>query len=452
MYHCISSSFYLSSDVVSFSTSLCSISHLKLSFFKRYSYFNMAASVNSPLVLRLKYGGLLVLSFIFSCIMRSDACLTAGHYMKFGYNDGCAGEVQCLKDQPCYRISFATVLFFVIHWLMSHKWNLCMPSATARVKFNTDWFIVKLAILLAFMVASMYIPSNPFFVVFAWFALVLSVVYLILQLVIFLGFSYDLNDWLRNHESSSAKFVLIGATVFMFLATLTGTGFMYYWFGDDKSCVEGQMMITLTLLAAVLYTILGIFAPNGSLFPSAIVFMYTMWTIFTALTSGFPDHGTCNRLASEPAGWKLGISAAISGLSLAYACTAGGASRDNFTGGHSTQMSNIGNDNLAASEGGVHGQAQAYEAGADEEEDKIFANHLSWFHLLMCLGSFYMAMLVTNWYITKGEGSEATSSNVSEVDTGSTSMWTKFASALLCILLYFWTLIAPMIFPDRDFS
>eukprot|EP00744_Colponema_vietnamica_P003917 GILI01005935.1.p1 GENE.GILI01005935.1~~GILI01005935.1.p1 ORF type:complete len:412 (-),score=47.10 GILI01005935.1:118-1353(-) len=411
----------------------------------------MPPSVNSPLALRVKYGCLLILSFIISCIMRSDACLTAGPYMKFGYNDGCNGEAQCLKDQPAYRISFATVLFFAIHWIMSHKYNLCMSSATTRVKFNTDWFLIKIALLLGLMVVSLYIPSNPFFTVFAWFALVFSVVYLILQLVIFLGFSYDLNDWLRNHEGGAAKIVLIGATILMFLSTLVGTGFMYYWFGDDKSCVEGQMMITLTLLSAVLYTILGIFAPNGSLFPSAIVFLYTMWTIFTSLTSGFPDHGTCNRLASEPTSWKLGISAAMSGLSLAYACTAGGASRENFTGA-SNQMSDIGGDNLASAEGGVTTQSQAYEAGASEEEDKTFANHLSWFHLLMCLGSFYMSMLVTNWYITKGDGSSASSSDVSEVDTGTTSMWTKFASALLCILLYFWTLIAPMIFSDRDFS
>lgn len=410
------------------------------------------ASAASPLTMRFKYGGLLVISFVLSVVMRSDKCLDAAKYMKFGYLDECRGEHQCLKDQPCYRIAFATALFFTIHWLVSNSYNCVLRSPASRVRFNTDWFVVKVALLVALMVGSLFTPSNGFFVVFAWAALVLSFVYLVLQLVIFLGFSYDLNDWLRNHDHSAARVGLIGGTVVMNLATLTGTGFMYHWFGDDSSCSIGQMMITLTLLSAVGYTILGVFTPNGSLFPSAIVFLYTSWTIFTALSSGITASETCNRLSSEPASWKLGISGALSALSLAYACTAGGMSRGTIVGDTETKMNGVNmNDNLSGAENGLTASANA-DVSYDDEQHAQFASQLSWFHLLMALGSFYMSMLVTNWYITKGEGSAASSSSIAEVDSGATSMWIKFASTVLCILLYVWTLIAPWILRNRDFS
>jgi hypothetical protein len=32
------------------------------------------------------------------------------------------------------------------------------------------------------------------------------------------------------------------------------------------------------------------------------------------------------------------------------------------------------------------------------------------------------------------------------------SVWVKIVSSWLCVGIYMWTIIAPMMFPDRDFS
>ena len=37
------------------------------------------------------------------------------------------------------------------------------------------------------------------------------------------------------------------------------------------------------------------------------------------------------------------------------------------------------------------------------------------------------------------------------VDTTTPQAWVKIASAWICGLLYIWTLIAPVLFPNRDF-
>ena len=38
------------------------------------------------------------------------------------------------------------------------------------------------------------------------------------------------------------------------------------------------------------------------------------------------------------------------------------------------------------------------------------------------------------------------------IEKGKAAMWIQFSAECLVYLLYFWSLIAPRLFPDRDFS
>jgi len=69
----------------------------------------------------------------------------------------------------------------------------------------------------------------------------------------------------------------------------------------------------------------------------------------------------------------------------------------------------------------------------------------SFYHFTFLLGAMFVSMLITNWkFLSKGIDSY-------EVDYGWGSVWVKFASSWLVILLYFWSLIAPLLFPNRQF-
>ena len=35
---------------------------------------------------------------------------------------------------------------------------------------------------------------------------------------------------------------------------------------------------------------------------------------------------------------------------------------------------------------------------------------------------------------------------------GVTAMWMNIVACWICVLLYIWTLVAPILYPDRDFS
>jgi hypothetical protein len=62
----------------------------------------------------------------------------------------------------------------------------------------------------------------------------------------------------------------------------------------------------------------------------------------------------------------------------------------------------------------------------------------------MCLASIYIAMLITNW----------TSANITtgELNSNDFGFWVRLILSWVTFLLYVWTLIAPRVFPDRDFT
>jgi hypothetical protein len=61
----------------------------------------------------------------------------------------------------------------------------------------------------------------------------------------------------------------------------------------------------------------------------------------------------------------------------------------------------------------------------------------------MCLASIYVGMLITNW----GSASIITG----ELESSGFGFWVRVCLSWGTTLLYIWTLIAPKIFPDRDF-
>lgn len=68
-----------------------------------------------------------------------------------------------------------------------------------------------------------------------------------------------------------------------------------------------------------------------------------------------------------------------------------------------------------------------------------------YFHLIFALASAYVAMLFTNWDLNDvGEDLS--------IDKGWTSAWIKIVTQWFTFLLYGWTMVAPSILSDRDFS
>ena len=64
----------------------------------------------------------------------------------------------------------------------------------------------------------------------------------------------------------------------------------------------------------------------------------------------------------------------------------------------------------------------------------------------MCIASIYLAMLITNW------NSYSPTTTTTELRASNFGFWVRVVMSWLTALLYIWTLLAPRVFPDRDFT
>lgn len=67
-----------------------------------------------------------------------------------------------------------------------------------------------------------------------------------------------------------------------------------------------------------------------------------------------------------------------------------------------------------------------------------------YYHLLMCAGTMYLSMLLTLWGSVQVQGQQLQFSQFSG--------WVSLALEWTTISLFFWSLLAPVCLPDRDFA
>jgi len=74
------------------------------------------------------------------------------------------------------------------------------------------------------------------------------------------------------------------------------------------------------------------------------------------------------------------------------------------------------------------------------------------FHLVMCLCSIYLAMLLTAWSTPEQANNSEDNGTDSAYDLGEAAYWIKLVTLWVTESLYIYTLVAPLLFPDREFA
>jgi len=263
----------------------------------------------------------------------------------------------------------------------------------------------------------------------------LSVFFIFLQVMILIDLAYDLHEYILDPtgegadpdvaKSQQCKYLCLCAVCL--LAVLVGAILLYVYF---SSCSTNTTMITVCVLVPLCLTFLSlqntcIDIDKGLLTP-LVVWVYCLYMCWQAIWSN-PDP-VCNPYNNT--GNKESLSGAIIGivitcLSIAWASTSAAGSAPNLF-------------RVSKSSDAEKSEQQL------QEEHEVRGN--TYYHLIMAMGCFYIAMLLTNWGKVDG------SSTVSSDSVSDTNMWVKFGSVLGVLVLYTWTLIAPVLCKNRDFS
>ena len=225
----------------------------------------------------------------------------------------------CKGNGAIYRTSFSLFLFFLIHVFVVHF----IPS------FHHLFFILKLFSLIAVLTATFFIPGTFFEDGYVQFARIGSSVFLLIQIYVLIGWSWDCTDRINakieelaedgaspdadeddvNSGNANSKLIrcyqlaLIGGTVVIYGAVITFWVFQFEWFvyygrnEFDARCGLNEAMCALMVVLVLILSVLPILVPNGSIFTSAILSFYISYLTFAGLEAS--DDDECNWFAQH---------------------------------------------------------------------------------------------------------------------------------------------------------
>lgn len=391
--------------------------------------------------------------------------LTIGNIVTDAWLNGCEGyetdalTERCAGQAGVFRSAASALLFFI----------LAAIAVVCRRTANREAWPAKYVLFLFLVLATCFIPNDPLFLkVYLNVARVGGFFFILFQQVVFVDMAHNWNDsWVEksneaeSEESGSGKKWLVAILVCVacfFVASITGLGLMFYFFGQ---CSTNMAFIVVTLLLCILVTAAQLSGTEGSLLASSLVSAYATMLCYNAVTRN--PNETCNPQLGDGDVLSIVIGLGLTIVSLAYvgwsttanktldrskddddepavAQTTASSSQEEGkpkVGGVVTNYQST--DHVADGEGG------AVDEEIEEEIPNTFANNWK-LNVALAFITCWYSMALTGWGSIEADGT------VSNPQLGEVNMWIIISSQWFALLVYTWTLVAPRIFPDRDFS
>lgn len=384
--------------------------------------------------------------------------------------DGESSLADCFGLQSVFRISFALAAFYLFSAIAS----------AFSTGFHLHLWGLKFLLWLALIILSFFIPYN-FFAGYVQLARVVSVLFLVVQVVILIDFAYKVHEALavrvermQSHlEQEYAtvglcqngwKFIYLGVVLTLLSASCAVLFWLFHFVNKNPvNCSEDKLFLAITFISGVVLTLMSAsryFGQRGTVAPS-VLFAYCTWMVWSAMTSN-PKVGCAPIQYDGSSKWAPAVGILISTAAfmwMAYSSTSSVpgvvASKSEETKPAATSQSTatplLTGDGAAAPTTVTRGESKTEHADEEHASStpgpaKPHADRYWVFHLVMVLGAMYMSMVLSNWQ-TDANKATYVSNNVDK-----TTMWLKIASEWIAIVMFAWTLVAPRIFPDRDFS
>ncbi|XP_018345903.1 PREDICTED: serine incorporator 1 isoform X2 [Trachymyrmex septentrionalis] len=429
---------------------------------------------------RIMYALLLLLGTIAACITLAPGLQNALKKVPFCANSSTYVPSEIIPSLDCdfavgylavYRICFILSLYF---FLMSVIMIRVKSSRDPRAAIQNGFWAIKYLLIIGGIIGAFFIPERSFGSTWMYFGMLGGFLFIIIQLILIVDFAHSWADaWVGTYEETESKgwyAALLGASVFNYALSITGVVLLYVYYTHPSGCALNKFFISFNLILCVIASIVSILPnvqehqPRSGLLQSSIVTLYVVYLTWSGIANS-PD------LACNP-GFLPGISnhdvntqknrvtfdnESIIGLIIWFSCvlysslrTASKSSKitmsenvlvqDNGAVRNAAEQSLIGNE--------VEGRNPDAEDGNeakvwDNEEEKV-AYNWSFFHLMFALATLYVMMTLTNWY--------KPNSSLETLNANNASMWVKIISSWMCLALYVWSLVAPAIFTNRDFS
>jgi len=383
----------------------------------------------------------------------------APSYIQDPWTDGCTDFASATLQEICsgnngsYRAFGATTLFFLIAAVAA----ACRPTA------NREAWPAKFVLFLFLCAGTIFIPNEPLFSsIYLNIARIGGVLFIALEQIIILDMAYEWNDsWVTKADSAEAEeagsgkkwlTAILFSCAILFVCSFVSIVLMFAYF---SGCATNNALISVTLILGILITIAQLSGEEGSLLSSGCIFAWATYLCYTAISKN-PDK-ECNPMLKDANYLSIILGLTVTVISLGWTGWSYTA-EDKLV-----RKSDDGEEETSPDEeqkvtgvvvGESYGTNQKEDTASEDSEDvdsntmdnpKRLSN--SWkLNIVLATVACWTAMALTNWGAIVANGSVANPS------AGKIGMWMVIASQWLVVTLYFWTLVAPRLFPDRDFS
>uniref|UniRef100_UPI00398F1D5A serine incorporator 1-like n=1 Tax=Pristiophorus japonicus TaxID=55135 RepID=UPI00398F1D5A len=426
-------------------------------------------STRNSVVTRLIYGFFLLLGTIVSCIMIMPG-IEAQLKKIPGFCEGSSsipfieGKVNCdivVGYKSVYRMCFGMAGFFFLFALIMIQ---VKSSRDPRGALQNGFWFFKFLALVGITVGAFFIPEGTFTTVWFYFGVVGAFCFILIQLILLIDFAHSWSQsWVQNMEEGNTKCwysALFICTLLHYLIALAAVVVLYIFYTKPDDCAANKAFISLNLIFCIIVSIVSVLPkvqeaqPHSGLLQASIITLYTMYVTWSALTNeperncnpsllSIVHQTTSNTTVAPPSDqvvqwWDA---QSIVGLIIFLFCVLYSSIRSSSnTQVNKLMMTEEGegtmSDFSSPTEDGFH-------HAVDNEQDAVTYSY-SFFHFCLFLASLYIMMTLTNWY--------RPSSDYSTVQSTWPAVWVKIASSWVGLLLYLWTLVAPLILSDRDFN
>ncbi|CAG8450115.1 513_t:CDS:2 [Funneliformis mosseae] len=356
--------------------------------------------------------------FALAWIMMSDWAIKQLEKMLYDYLQLNCEEGTCYGVLAVHRICFALSLFHLFLGLLVVG---VYDTRDKRASIQNGWWGPKILLWITFVIISFFIP-NGFFIFWGnYIALIGATLFILVGLVLLVDFAHTwsercIENWENNDERW--KYILIGSTISMFIGSIVLTGIMYGFFAGH-GCGLNQFFITFNLILCLIVIGLCISPAvqeansRSGLSQASMVVIYCTYVILSAVVNE-PDDNLCNPL-KRSRGTRtttIVIGALFTFLAIAYSTS------------------------RAATQGALITKSDYHPL-----------NTASAVPLMMNQpdAAMYVAMLLTNWNDVTTTGSD----KLIIIGQSYIAVWVKVISSWICLLLYSWTLVGPVLLPDR---
>ncbi|KAM3595616.1 uncharacterized protein V6R79_000004 [Siganus canaliculatus] len=416
---------------------------------------------------RLAFSFLLLLGTLVSVIMILPGM--EEHLKKIpGFcNDGSyiAGKVNCdiiVGYKSVYRMCFAMACFFFLFSIIMIR---VRSSKDPRAAIQNGFWFFKFLALVGITVGAFFIPDGTFTTVWYYFGVVGSFMFILIQLILLVDFAHSWNQsWLAKAEEGNSKgwyAALLSCTIFNYAAAFTAMVLFYVFYTKPDDCTEHKVFISLNFIFCIIVSIVAVLPkvqeaqPSSGLLQASVISLYTMYVTWSAMTNNLNKNCNPSLLSlvqptaspqpvptRAPGDVQWWDAQGIVGLLIFLFCTLYASIRSSNNAQVNRLMQTEEGQGLTAAAEASEGEDGVRRA-VDNEEDAVTYSY-SFFHFCLFLSSLYIMMTLTNWY--KPE------TDYSAMQSTMAAVWVKISSSWLGLALYLWTLVAPLVLPDRDFN